>query len=235
MRFVPLCLFLGLLAAPAFAEDRAAEVDPLVEAVRACKLSLREAMGPTYSDEGQPLGATFALDQEGRLLLRATVRVVANDDAWFETWTGFVHAGGWVPHKTKIEADAAFDDAARRWALLGQHTGKIRNALRFAVPGEEHAGPAEVVLSIDPVRVDGNVMLDMRVVTKGEARGLRYDVATKTYELRQAVPLPKPVSFEAPPLPSWADIDGTWFNVDELPTPESWRGSPVLVVITDPG
>lgn len=238
MRFIsliPLCL--GLLALAAHAEEAPQEkaADPLLAAVRACPLALGEAMGPTYANRGQPLGAEFRLDQKGRLVLRALVRVMADDDAWFEEWTGFVHGGGWVPHRQKITSDERFEEAARRWALLERNSGKIRNALRFAVPGAEHVGPAETVLSVYPTRVDAKLAIDMRVVAKGRIRGLRYEPETRTFELRDAPPAPKRVTFDAPPLPALGTIEGTWFNVESKPGFAAWKGRPLLVVITDPG
>jgi len=226
-----------LLVSPAHAGDPVAETksDPLLEAVIACPISLAQALTPAYGVGRQPLRAEFLLDTDGKLLLRAVVRVQSGEEAAFEEWLGPVHAAGWIPRARELTEATELAEATAQAASLESDKKLLGKVLEGATRTEDRPAPGEVALSITPTTQDGRTTVLLRVGVKGTVRGLRFDPTTSTYAVEDPAPTPKPVRQETPTLHALAGADGTWFNVDTAPTFKSRRGSPILVVVTDPG
>ncbi len=240
MRTVPLAVllvgvFLSMSPARAAEPEAGATEDPLLQAVLACPLSLREATISAFHADRRLIAAEFVLGTDERLLLRATVRVSEGEASVYESWLGLVHAAGWVPSRRTLEEGAELDEARRQWARVARDPQLLSRALAGAVRTDERPGPADVALSIATTEECGEPLVALRIGVDGRLRGLTFDPDSETYRLTAPTPIPDRVSHEAAALPSLDVVDGTWFNVEEAPTLDAWRGSPVLVVITDPG
>ena len=236
------CLLVVTLVLPLAAvwAEEPQEVDAdetLRRAVAACATDLVDAMSLAYGSGRHPLEAGFVMDTSDRLLLRALVRVKTKDRTSYEAWTGPVHDGGWIPLRRVLEDEAAVARARRLAARLDVDPQAFRNALGAALRTEEHPErPADVVLSATLVARGDESVVRLRVGADGRVRALTFDVATSKLAEVALGEAPKRVPPEARSLPELEVPDGTWFNTEgRTPTLAGWRGSPVLVLVTDPG
>ena len=120
----------------------------LLEAATACPVDLYAAMSSTYRGDRRPVRASLAVDDTGALVMQALVRIEEKDDrVRFETWRGFLHAGGWVPRRHAVEDADAIREAEAAWTHLAPNRDALRQALHGAVRTDERPGPLDVVLA----------------------------------------------------------------------------------------
>lgn len=238
MRPIPLSVLMLCVLIPRVHAGEVEEVsggDALVRAVQASPLSLGEAMQIAYGGDRQPISAAFLLDASDQLLLRAILRVVDGAETAFEEWVGPVHAAGWIPHRRALEGPSALARAERRWRGAKDNPQLMRRAVKGAVGAQEPPAATDVALAVQIELHAGEARALLRVGKNGMVRGLVFDPEAATYSRVDPGPSPERAAFEAPSLPPLDVADAVWFNVEGEPTLEAWRGSPVLVVITDPG
>ncbi len=236
-RYVFRITVLVLLASltPAAAEEPA-EPD-LATAIAESPLELWEAVTRGGARNGATLRAGFALDTNGRLVLRMLVRTVKDEAERFEEWRGPLYDQVWAPRRRVLADGEEIANARRLDDLVRKSKRTLSTAVTSSrgVQREDESWPG-VPVSIEPTLRDGEVRTEAIVII--DSRYYRVTQILDSGIILSTKPAEEPVRIEADPprtLPELTVPDGIWVNAGEPPTLASWKGSPILVAVADPG
>lgn len=236
MRHIPVLLLLLVLAAPVAEAGDPAGV--LARRTEDSPRSLDHIIGSTLQLGHWPLRAEMVLDTDGRLMARVLIAIVNTPKATqrFESWSGYIESAGWVPQKRALAAPDEVEQATRLLELLGERRHALGSAVGGSIRNEENpAKPADFVISAAPVERDGELRVALLVSYDGAIKGVEWNPEGARFRPMARPDHTKPIKPLVRSLPPLKVPGGAWFNVEEDPAPESWRGKPLLVVTTDPG
>lgn len=186
------------------------------------------------------LDAAFELDEADVLSIHVTTVGSAGEVTDFERLTGWVNEECWAPWRKPLTDSLDVARAARCQTLLAQTQTTLGHVLAQLACAQRPAKGSlpGVPLSIRPSLVAGKPYFAGRASIEGAPWEVSQDFASgHVLELRP----PEYVRAREEAARRWLgkrlpelDVQGArWLNVEVPPTLAGWKGSPVLVVLTN--